>query len=70
LARGKNLLLTPGVYDIDQSIEVKRANTVVLGLGIATLTAVNGAVPLTVADVPASILPPSRWTPAWLTHLR
>ena len=52
LARGKNLLLTPGVYDIDQSIEVKRANTVVLGLGKATLTAVNGAVPLTVADVP------------------
>ncbi|MHA7222409.1 adenylyl cyclase [Arthrobacter sp. RHLT1-20] len=52
LARGKNLLLTPGVYDIDQSIEVKRANTVVLGLGMATLTAINGAVPLTVADVP------------------
>ncbi|CAN7151924.1 adenylyl cyclase [Arthrobacter sp. LjRoot14] len=52
LARGKNLLLTPGIYDVDQSIEVKRANTVVLGLGMATLTAVNGAVPLTVADVP------------------
>ncbi|UEL30272.1 adenylyl cyclase [Pseudarthrobacter sp. L1SW] len=52
LARGKNLLLTPGVYGIDESIEVKRANTVVLGLGMATLTAVNGAVPLTVADVP------------------
>lgn len=52
LARGKNLLLTPGVYGIDESIEVKRANTVVLGLGIATLTAVDGAIPLTVADVP------------------
>ena len=52
LARGKNLLLTPGVYDVDQTIEVKRADTVVLGLGFATLTAVNGAVPLTVADVP------------------
>ncbi|MGO4435535.1 adenylyl cyclase, partial [Paenarthrobacter sp. RAF9] len=52
LARGKNLLLTPGVYDIDRSIEVKRANTVVLGLGMATLTAVDGSVPLTVADVP------------------
>ncbi|MFC4397244.1 adenylyl cyclase [Arthrobacter sedimenti] len=52
LARGKNLLLTPGVYDVDRSIEVKRANTVVLGLGMATLTAVNGSVPLTVAEVP------------------
>jgi hypothetical protein len=51
LARGKNLILTPGVYDIDKSIEVKRADTIVLGLGVATLTAVNGAVPITVADV-------------------
>ncbi|HEU4675892.1 MAG TPA: coagulation factor 5/8 type domain-containing protein, partial [Motilibacteraceae bacterium] len=52
LARGKNLLLTPGVYDVDRSIAVKRPDTVVLGLGLATLTAVHGAVPLTVADVP------------------
>ena len=52
LARGKNLIFTPGVYDIDSSIKVKRAGTIVLGLGIATLTAINGAVPLTVADVP------------------
>jgi hypothetical protein len=51
LARGKNLIFTPGVYDIAQSIKVKRADTVVLGLGVATLTAVNGAVPITVADV-------------------
>ncbi|QNE48498.1 adenylyl cyclase [Glaciihabitans sp. INWT7] len=51
LARGKNLLFTPGVYDIDRTISVKRANTVVLGLGVATLTAMNGAVPLAVADV-------------------
>jgi hypothetical protein len=51
LARGKNLLLTPGVYDIDRSIEVKKPDTVVLGQGIATLTAVGGAVPLRVADV-------------------
>ncbi|MGN6606758.1 MAG: glycosyl hydrolase family 28-related protein [Jatrophihabitans sp.] len=52
LARGKNLLLTPGVYDVDRSIEVKRADTVVLGLGFATLTAQHGAVPITVANVP------------------
>ncbi|HEY7049915.1 MAG TPA: hypothetical protein VH373_22060 [Jatrophihabitantaceae bacterium] len=52
LAQGRNLLLTPGVYDIDKTIKVKRADTVVLGLGMATLTAVDGAVPLSVADVP------------------
>ena len=56
LARGKNLLLTPGVYDVGLSIAVKRADTVVLGLGHATLTAVDGAIPLTVADVPGVIV--------------
>jgi hypothetical protein len=56
LARGMNLLLTPGVYDVGKSISVKRADTVVLGLGHATLTAVDGATPLTVADVPGVIV--------------
>ena len=56
LARGMNLLLTPGIYDVGKSIAIKRANTVVLGLGHATLTAVNGAIPLTVADVPGVII--------------
>jgi hypothetical protein len=51
LARGKNLLFTPGVYDVDQTIKVKRPDTVVLGLGMATLEAENGVVPMTVADV-------------------
>ncbi len=56
LARGMNLLLTPGVYDVAKSIAVKRADTVVLGLGHATLTAVDGAIPITVADVPGVIV--------------
>jgi hypothetical protein len=56
LARGMNLLLTPGVYDVGTRISVKRANTVALGLGHATLTAVDGAIPLEVADVPGVIV--------------
>jgi hypothetical protein len=56
LARGRHLLLTPGLYTIAKSIQVKRANTVVLGLGHATLTAVGGAIPLTVSDVPGVII--------------
>ncbi len=56
LARGRNLLLTPGIYDVAASIAVKRANTVVLGLGHATLTAANGAIPVTTADVPGIII--------------
>jgi hypothetical protein len=56
LARGKHLLLTPGVYDIGRTIKIKRPDTVVLGLGHATLTAVNGSTPLEVADVPGVIV--------------
>lgn len=52
LARGQNLLLTPGVYTVDRTLKIKRANTVVLGLGVATITTQNGAVPMSVADVP------------------
>ena len=51
LSRGMNLLFTPGVYDVAKTIQIKRADTVVLGLGIATLTAVNGAAVMSVADV-------------------
>jgi hypothetical protein len=56
LARGKNLLLTPGVYDVDRSIDVKRPGTVVLGMGHATLTAVGGATPLVVADTAGTVV--------------
>jgi hypothetical protein len=52
LSRGKNVLFTPGVYNIDKTIKVKRADTIVLGLGMATLEAQHGVVPMTVADVP------------------
>ena len=51
LSRGKHLLLTPGVYGIERSLKVVRRGTIVLGMGLATLAAVNGAVPMTVADV-------------------
>lgn len=56
LARGRHLLLTPGMYDVGESIRVRRPGTVVLGLGHPTLTAVGGAVPLTVADVPGVVV--------------
>jgi hypothetical protein len=52
LDRGLNLLLTPGVYNLDSPIEVRRPNTVVQGLGMATLTATSGNSVLTTADVP------------------
>ena len=52
LSRGLNLIFTPGVYQVDQTIKVKRADTVVLGLGFPTLVPTNGVTTMTVADVP------------------
>ncbi|MBV2357392.1 discoidin domain-containing protein [Streptomyces sp. J2-1] len=51
LAQGLNLLFTPGVYHLDRAIEVNRANTVVLGLGLATIVPDNGVDAMHVADV-------------------
>jgi hypothetical protein len=49
LARGRNLILTPGVYHLDQSINVTRPDSVVLGLGFPTLVPDNGIVTMNVA---------------------
>jgi hypothetical protein len=51
LAQGRDLLFTPGVYHLNQTLNVTRANTVVLGLGLATLIPDNGITAMTVADV-------------------
>ncbi|MEU5596765.1 coagulation factor 5/8 type domain-containing protein [Streptomyces sp. NPDC020298] len=51
LTQGLHLLLTPGIYHLDRPIQVNRANTVVLGLGYATLVPDNGVTALKTADV-------------------
>ncbi|MDX6249955.1 MAG: hypothetical protein QOF10_3315 [Kribbellaceae bacterium] len=51
LDQGKHLLFTPGVYHLNDTIRVTRANTVVLGLGLATLIPDTGQAAITVADV-------------------
>ncbi|MFF2302547.1 discoidin domain-containing protein [Streptomyces sp. NPDC058128] len=51
LSQGLHLLFTPGVYHVDQTINVNRANTVVLGLGLATIIPDNGVTAMKVADV-------------------
>jgi hypothetical protein len=56
LQAGKNLILSPGVYDIDAPIVVDRDNAVVLGMGHATLTAMNGVTPLQVRNRPGIII--------------
>jgi len=56
LAHGKNLILTPGIYNLSQSINVRRPNTVVLGLGFATLIPQNGIVSMQVANAPGVMI--------------
>ncbi|MGX7674670.1 discoidin domain-containing protein [Plantactinospora sp. DSM 117369] len=51
LAQGKNLLFTPGLYRTTETIRVTRPDTVVLGLGLATIEPQNGITAMTVADV-------------------
>ncbi|MEV4642477.1 discoidin domain-containing protein [Actinoplanes sp. NPDC049548] len=51
LAQGLNLIFQPGVYHVNQTINVTRANTVVLGLGYATIIPDGGVTPMQVADV-------------------
>ncbi|MEU9414865.1 discoidin domain-containing protein [Streptomyces sp. NPDC048272] len=51
LAQGLHLLFTPGVYHVDRTIQVNRPDTVVLGLGLATIIPDNGVTAMKVADV-------------------
>ncbi len=51
LAQGKNLLVTPGVYHLNQTLNVNRADTVILGLGLATFVPDNGVAAMKIADV-------------------
>jgi hypothetical protein len=51
LAAGKNLIVTPGVYHLSTALNITRPDTVVLGLGLATLVPDNGATAITTADV-------------------
>jgi len=48
---GKHLILTPGIYHLDQSIRIARADTIVLGIGYPTLVADKGTALMTIADV-------------------
>ena len=51
LAKGRNLLLTPGIYELDSEIRVTLPGTVVMGLGFATLKPTHGTAAMTIADV-------------------
>lgn len=51
LAKGKHLLLTPGIYELEESLKINQKDTIVLGMGYATLLPINGNSCLEVGDV-------------------
>jgi hypothetical protein len=56
LAKGKNLILTPGIYDLTEAIHITHPHTVVMGLGFATLRPVNGTAAMTTTDADGIII--------------
>lgn len=50
LAQGKHLLLTPGIYKLEEALQISNPETIVLGIGYATLESTNGNACMTVAD--------------------
>lgn len=53
---GKNLILTPGIYELNKSLKVSRPSTVVLGLGLPSLVPMQGAAAIEVGDVSGVML--------------
>jgi len=51
LTQGLNLFFTPGVYHLNQTLNVTRANTVIYGLGFPTLIPDGGVNAIQTADV-------------------
>ena len=50
LESGRNLLLMPGIYHLEDRIRVRQSGTVVLGLGYPTLISENGTPAMIVSD--------------------
>ena len=51
LANGCNIFFTPGIYHVNQTLHVTKANTVVLGIGYPTIIPDGGVNAMDVADV-------------------
>ena len=51
LAAGKHILFTPGIYPIDDTLRISKADTILLGLGVPSLVPASGRPAISVADV-------------------
>lgn len=51
LSKGKNLLFTPGIYQLDESIKVNRPGTIIMGIGMPSLVPMNGNSVMEISDI-------------------
>lgn len=51
LAGGKNIYFTPGIYHAEEVIQVTKADTIILGSGLATIIPYNEDAAMRIADV-------------------
>jgi len=51
LAHKKSLILTPGIYDFSKTMVITNPDTIVLGMGLATIVPQHGIVPVKVQNV-------------------
>jgi hypothetical protein len=51
LSAGMNLIFTPGIYQLTNTIFVTRPDTIILGIGYPTLIPANGHVAMQISDV-------------------
>ncbi|RWA14203.1 hypothetical protein EKO27_g898 [Xylaria grammica] len=51
LSTGKHILFTPGIYKLDNTLQVAKADTIMLGLGQPSLIPTKGCPVISVADV-------------------
>ena len=51
LNAGKHLILTPGIYNLTNTILVTRPDTIIMGIGYPTLIPTNGNVAMLISDV-------------------
>lgn len=50
LAEGQHIVFTPGIYKLEESLKVEKENTILLGLGLATLESTTGNVCVETSD--------------------
>jgi hypothetical protein len=51
LNQGKSILFTPGIYEVNKTLNVQKKNTILLGLGLATIRPTQGNIAMQTGDL-------------------